>query len=330
MRVLSLVCFITCFSFAQNKQLLYGFSEIPQALMLNPGTQVKNRGFFGIPMLSHIHFNAGTSGFSAYDIFADNGVDFNEKLENTIYNAKARNFVTITEQIEMLYGGFAFGNTFEKNEYLSFGLYQEFDFINYFPKDYTLLALEGNQNNINRVFNAGHLKASAEVISVLHVGYNKKVNNQLTYGIRGKIYSSILNASSVNNKGGFVTQLGENNIYKHTFNLDLELRTSGIESIAEGESEDVAKQLLKRTLMGGDKGLGFDVGFTYQINDQLHVDASLLDIGFIRHTSDNKNYSIKGSYVFEGLDPFFLELENGQTVDEYWTEIGEDFDEFVR
>ena len=169
--------FITCFSFGQNKQLLYGFSEVPQSLLLNPGVKIKNSGFVGVPFLSHIHASAGTSGITVYDVFADNGVDFNTKLQNAVYKSKARNFVSINQQLELLSGGFAFGSSFEKNEYLSFGIYQELDVIGYVPKDYAILGLEGNQNNINRVFDAGHLNASGEVISVFHLGYNKKVNN---------------------------------------------------------------------------------------------------------------------------------------------------------
>lgn len=330
MRILSIVFLISWFSFAQNKQILYGFSEIPQALMLNPGGQIKNSGYFGIPLLSHIHANAGTSGITIYDLFADNGIDFNIKLRNAIYKSKPRHFSSINEQIEILSGGFAFGNMFEKNEYISFGLYQELDAIGYFPKDYAVLGLEGNQNNINKVFDASHLKLSAEVLSVFHVGYNKKVNDQLTYGVRGKIYSNILTMNSVNNKGSFVTVIGDNNVYNHIFNLDLEFRSSGLASIRHGESEAVFTEIQKRTLMGGDKGLGFDVGFTYQIDKQWYVDGSLLDIGFINHSKDVENYSVKGVYEFEGIDPFFSELETGQTADEYWSKIEDEFsDVFV-
>lgn len=327
MRCLSIVFLITWFSFAQNKQILYGFSEIPQALLLNPGVQIKNSGFFGVPLLSHIHANAGTSGVTLYDLFADNGVDFNIKLRNAVYNSKPGNFATINEQVEILSGGFAFGNLFGKNEYLSFGLYQELDAIGYFPKDYAVLGLEGNQNNINRVFDASHLKASAEVISVFHVGYNKKVSDQLTYGIRGKVYSSILNVNTVNNKGSFVTVPGSNNIYNHIFNLDLELRSSGLSSIRNSNSDAAYAEIKKRILMGGDLGLGFDVGFTYQINKQWYFDASLLDVGFINHTNDVENYSVKGTYEFEGIDPFFTEFETGQTADEYWSKIEDEFND---
>ena len=326
MKVLCTVFLVTWVSFAQNKQLLYGYSEIPQSLILNPGGQIKNSGYFGIPLLSHIHVNAGTSGPTLFSVFADNGIDFNIKLRNAINNSKATDFITFNQQVEILSGGFAFGSLFEKNQYLSFGLYQEFDVIGYLPKDYAILALEGNQNNINRVFNAGHLSLSAEVLSVFHVGYNKKVNNHLTYGVRGKVYSNIMNINSINNQGSFVTVQGDNNIYNHLFNLDLEVRTSGFSGIRNGNSKEVFTEIRKRALLGGDLGLGLDLGFTYQINKQWHIDGSLLDIGFISHSKDVENYSVRGAFEFEGIDPFFSEIETGQTADDYWSDIESEFD----
>lgn len=83
------------------------------------------------------------------------------------------------------------------------------------------------------------------MLSVLHLGFNKKVNEKITYGIRGKIYSNIMNVNSTQNKGGFVTELGENNIYNHIFNLDLEARTSGWVSFEDSDAGNVQKELLK-------------------------------------------------------------------------------------
>lgn len=324
-----LLILLSCLSFGQNKQILYGFSEIPQSLMQNPGGKVANDWYFGIPLLSHIHANAGSSGISVYDLFAEDGVDFNSKLEKTIYSLKDNDFVTVNQQIELFSGGFAFGPSFDKNEYISFGLYQEFDFISYFPKDLAVLAYEGNQNNINRLFDASHVNLSAELLSVWHVGYNKKVNDNFTFGIRGKIYSSIINANSTKNEGSFITRRGQNNFYNHIFNLDLELRTSGYTTTGV-EDRFTPKDYKKRLLLGGNLGLGFDIGFTKNITDQWSIDASLLDIGFIKHSKDVENYKIEGSYEFEGAEPIFYESDQGQTADDYWSNIEEDFEDLFK
>jgi hypothetical protein len=41
----------------------------------------------------------------------------------------------------------------ENKGYVSFGLYQEFDFISYVPKDIAILALDGNQDYLGRPIN---------------------------------------------------------------------------------------------------------------------------------------------------------------------------------
>lgn len=318
------------FSYAQNKQLLYGFSEIPQALLQNPGGKVTNDWYVGVPLLSHIHFNAGTSGSTLYDVFSDDAIDFNDKLRTAVNSMKPTDFYTINQQFDIFSGGFAVGNRFKKNEYLSFGMYQELDFILYFPKDAATLALDGNKNSVNKVFNASDLNGTAEAVSVFHIGYNKKVNNTFTYGIRGKIYSSIANINSTKNRGGFVTTRGDDNYYNHNFNLDLELQTSGVSSLIQDENTENSEKidvLKKRLFFGGDLGLGVDLGFTYQLNDQWSLDASLLDIGFISHTKDVENYVVNGDFTYAGVNPLFPEAENGQTANDYWSTIEDEFED---
>jgi hypothetical protein len=52
--------------------------------------------------------------------------------------------LAINEQVELFNGGFKLGDWFENKGYVSFGMYQEFDFLMYMPKDIAILALDGN------------------------------------------------------------------------------------------------------------------------------------------------------------------------------------------
>lgn len=314
---------------AQNKQVLYGFNEIPQNLLINPGAEVDNDWYVGIPLLSHIHANVGFSGVSPYDLFVKDGRDFNSKLKDIVYSMDNKDVFAINQQLEILSGGFAFGNGYEKNKYLSFGLYEELDVFVYFPKDYAVLAYEGNYNNINRKFNLGDLNASGELISVFHVGYNKKINKKFTIGARGKIYSSIININSTRNTGTFVTVPGTENFYRHIFSLGLEARTSGLSSLINDNNSEVNNDIStikKRILFGGNLGLGLDIGFTYKFKNNLTLDASIQDIGFIRHKKDVENYSLRGRYEFEGINPLFSGSNGEQTAQEYWDEIANQYD----
>lgn len=325
-----LFALMTCYAFSQNKQVLFGFNEIPQSMLLNPGAKIENDWFVGVPLLSQIHTNVGMSGISVYDVFADDGRDFNTKLRNAIYNMDSNDHFAFNQQLEIFSGGFAFGKSSETNQYLSFGLYQETDVFVYFPSDYAILAYEGNQNNINRNFDLSHLNVSGEILSVFHIGYNKKLNKKITVGARGKIYSSIINFNSVKNSGTFVTVPGNENFYRHIFNLDLELQTSGAASLLNDENADFSddiNELKSRVLFGGNMGLGFDIGFTYQPKDQWKMEASLQDIGFISHSKDIENYKLDGTYELEGINPVFSETEDGETVEEYWDKIADEFND---
>ena len=54
---------------------MYNFTSVPQSMLSNPGSDVNYNWFVGFPLLSGISANVNSSGFSVYDLFADNGVD---------------------------------------------------------------------------------------------------------------------------------------------------------------------------------------------------------------------------------------------------------------
>jgi hypothetical protein len=309
---------ILLFSFAavgQNKQLLYNFTAIPQSLMLNPGADVKYKYYFGVPLLSGVSFQVGSSGFSPYDLFANNGVDFNTKLRDVVYNASRNDKITVNEQIELFSGGFKLGNWMENKGYISFGMYQEFDFISYMPKDIAILALDGNRDYIGRSFNLGDLSLKAEMVSVLHLGYHKDVSDKLILGARAKIYSSPFNATSTKNSGYIQTLPGTTTFYDQVIYADMQLNTSGISKYLDEDYEgDIAGDIRKKALFGGDLGLGFDVGFTYYPQKNKQLTASLVDVGFISHSKDVESYTYKGVYQYEGINPNFTDFNVPKNV----------------
>ncbi|MFV8340326.1 DUF5723 family protein [Flavobacterium sp. LB3P21] len=308
------VLFLTIGSFSQNKQILYNFTSVPQSLLTNPGSDVKYNWYFGIPLLSGISANVGSSGFSAYDLFADNGVDFNVKLRNVVFSTTRKDRMALNEQIELFNGGFKIAGE-QGDSNISFGMYQEFDFMSYVPKDIAILALDGNRDYLGKVFNLGDLNIKAEMLSVFHLGFHKKVNEKLILGARGKIYSSIYNVSSTNNSGYIYTIPSTQGVYEQMIYSDLQFNTSGI---AKYDDEDydpnVVKDIAKRALLGGNLGLGFDAGLTYYPKKNIQLTASVIDFGFIKHTKEVESLTFKGSYKYEGVIPKFSSgnsAENG-------------------
>lgn len=300
--MLSLIFMTTTFTcFSQNKQILYNLNSVPQSMMLNPGSDVNYNWFIGIPVLSGISANIGTSGFSAHDLLANNGVDFNTKMRNVFFSASKKDVVSLNQQLEIFSGGFKVGD-WQSNEYVSFGMYQESNFLSYIPKDFVILVIDGNKDYLGKVFKMDDLNFKGELISVYHLGYHKKFNEKLILGARAKIYSSIFNVSSIKNSGYFYTNEGASSIYDQVIALDIMLNTSGLLDNADNSR----KGITKKALMGGNLGLGLDLGVTYYPQDNLQFTASLIDIGFINHTKEIESYRAKGYYKYVGLAPDFV------------------------
>jgi hypothetical protein len=308
-----------CLGYSQNKETLYDFTDLPQSLMLNPGANINFDYHAGVPFLSQFHINAGLKGASVYDVFADDGRDINDKIENTLNTLTSNDYLTLTQQLELI----SFGWKSKKNEkiYFSGGIYQELDVIGYFPKDFAVLAYQGNQDFLNQPFRFSTINGSAELLTTYHFGYTKKINKKLTFGARVKLYSSMFHIRSAKNKGTFTTvETPEgNNVYQHVIsNVDVTVRTSGYASMEDAEGKEITNKLIRRAFLGGNLGLGVDIGFTHKINEQLVITGSANDLGVILYAKDVATYRAQGNYVFEGFEmPVqFSEQDSQNFIDE--------------
>ncbi len=337
MRIASKLILITLFcgttTLAQNKELLYDFYEIPQSLMLNPGVKTSQKWHAGIPVLSGLSFQGATSGVTVNDLFANDGIDFTTKVQERLLDVMGdKDDFSTTSQIEGITVGFRGKN--RPDDYYSFGIYGETDIISYWPKDLAILAFEGNGgNNIGRSFDLGDLNFRGEMINVFHFGVNRKVSAPLTLGARAKVYSSIFQFQSINNSGSFTTRQGQNNIYESTINANMQLQTAGVKEFYDiidedtGTTEkDLTSLFTERVFLGGNLGLGFDFGFSYELNTQTTVTGSVLDLGFINNSKDVWNYTLNGSTTTEGISVFLPE-DIDDVNNDLWQELLDEIDE---
>ncbi len=300
-------------AFAQHKQLLYNFSEIPQSQLLNPATELPYRLHVGIPALSGIYASYGANNFALEDLFIADNIPFETKMNSLLARTANTDYISVNQQIELLNIGFAK----DDETYFSMGWYEEFDYISYMPKDLLDLIYYGNHPDANRVFKASDLNFKMELLGVLHFGITKHLSDRFTIGGRFKIYSSVLNVNSTHNEGEFTTVVGNNNIYQHILsNADINIKTAGFGD----EAPNVGSFLL-----GGSKGLGVDFGFTWHPEEQWTVTGSMQDLGMIFNKKDSKQFYLKGSYTFEGFDLLYP----GTSANDYWQEVNDEIDERI-
>ncbi|AZQ59000.1 hypothetical protein EJ994_09325 [Maribacter sp. MJ134] len=322
-----LILFGCHFLLAQNKQLLYDFSEIPQSLMVNPGVETDFRWYGGVPLLSGVFGYGGSNAAAVNDIFAVDGLDINDKVRNRLVNRLGpSDELSGNVQLEFLNVGF---RSSDPDIFYSFGAYLEFDNISYWPQDYAILLFEGNANQLNRRFNLGDLSMRGSIVNVFHFGINKNIDKDLTIGVRGKIYSGILDYNSTGNKGYLVNTEGQNNILNTTLSADLKLRSSGFGDLDNAADDDnVASALVKRALFGGDLGLGVDLGFSYHLSERTVITGSVLDLGFMYHSGDTQSYSLEGNASVEGIEINILE-EFGNLNRDFWQDLVDEVEELV-
>ncbi|WP_034889266.1 DUF5723 family protein [Gillisia sp. Hel_I_29] len=318
--VISIILFL-CFSVltAQNKQLLYNVSALPQTLMSNPGANINFDGHIGIPFLSQISFAVGSSGVDMHDIFKTSSNGINSRITNTIQRLTNQDYFMVNEQIEIL----SLGWRINKDNYLSAGVYQETDLFAYFPKDPMVLINEGNNDYLNVPFKFEDVSFTGEVLTVYHLGWNKRMDNKLTLGARLKLYSGIFNVESTDNSGTFTTRETPEglNYYRHfASGIDIRVNTSGYASLKDDSKtvQEASKELLKRSFFGGNVGAGIDLGATYKIDQNFVVTGAIQDFGLMYQREDVENYLYYGTYETSGIEPLFPEVAPGGKAIPYW------------
>ena len=316
-KLLLLIALIVTGSLKSQQKLAFSFGESPQTLLLNPGAETNFRSHYGIPLLSNFSFDLGMTGFTLNDLFSNDSRAFKTRFEAVLNKINSTDYVSFNTQVEVLNVGFRL----DKKTYLSFGFYEELDFISYMPKDFIELFYYGNEPFLNRSFSLSQVSMKGDFLGVLHAGISKKINEKLNVGARVKIYSSSINIESLNNSGTFSSSTSNENIIRQSLNnLNGQIRTSGIVD-SDDEFIDSPGEYFSKTFLGSNMGLGLDFGLTYHFTSQLEFTASLLDIGFIRHSKNTKNFNIDGNYVLDGLNFEY----DASSLSNYWQQVEQDF-----
>ena len=139
-KIVLLVFLISAISLKSQQKLAFSFAESPQTLLLNPGAETNFRSHYGIPMLSDVSFDIGITGLKLNDLFSNDSRTFRTRFEAVLNKINATDYLSFNTKIDVLNIGFRL----DKKTYLSFGFYEEIDFISYLPKDFIELFKPGS------------------------------------------------------------------------------------------------------------------------------------------------------------------------------------------
>ena len=311
----SLLFFIVSFSFGQNHITTFDFGQTPQALMLNPSYDMNAQYHITIPILGSHKISAESSGMTAYDLFSKNNIPFIDKIKNTAYQLKSKDYLLVNQKMEI----FNIGQRIKRDYYLSYGMYQETDLYSTLPTEMLKLFFEGTSIS-GKAYAINDFSIQANVLTVYHIGLQTKYSKKTNIGGRLKLYNSPIEVYSSSNKGSIQTNFTDGISHTHHLSdIDIKFKTGGI-PIKFTEDDNVAtdgdyyllnvggkevnlerKFFVNNLLFGGSKGLGIDLGITHNIKRNLTTAVSINNLGFIFHNKLAQTYGYKGDYTTDAL-----------------------------
>lgn len=294
---------LTTFTFvgvAQQDLTLMNLDNVQQIQYVNPAFRPQARINIGLPGASSIYFNHFNHVFTPKDVFDIDGSSTTLRVDHLKNMWKDKNYISMSAKYDILHFGFAV-----KKNYFSFNITENtFSRLN-LPGDMLRFPLTGNASS---ELEDGTLDFSGFGVDLNHyreysLGFQREWNDKLSVG--GKL-KYLYGMENIQTKQSDITWQTDTETYDWTINGQFAVNTSGIYSLIDSvennsdiENEDFMAYATKRK----NRGLGIDLGATYELSDKLTVAASVVDLGFIRWKNDNKNIvSNDGSFVFTGID----------------------------
>lgn len=288
--------------------------RVPQSDQLNPAFQPKCDFYFQLPSLQYNLRNS----FSVNDILTLSG----DSLLTPIYSVgnadqllqklKSKNSLINSFQVDGLSLGFRV-----KDMYFTLGLSVKMDVNMFYPKDLVRLLSKGLFDESSS-YDLKNFGVDATAYSELALGVSKNYNDEITFGIKAKLLSGILNVTTQNNQFTIYNTIGADSLPRVNIHSDMNIRSSAdyfnieIDSSGQFKNASFVKDGYKQYKPFRSMGAGFDFGVSYTGLDKFIFSASLLDVGFIKWRDNENNLKLKGDTSFAGLSKidFFNNILN--------------------
>jgi len=272
--------------------------SLPQSNFVNPAVQIKCRTYVGIPLLSSIHLNANSTGFS-YNSFSPGAgsVDVGKLTSGLFW----WDYVTL----EFHYNWLAFGYRPNERDYFNFYVTEKIDLKLFFPKKLVLLATGGNTPFVGDEFTVRNPGVNASYYREFSFGYSRIMDKQLTLGAHAKLLFGMAGVFTRRRPiqatiDGTTYNLNASWNLRADASLPLNVGTDAdgyVNSLSLGSISPLSFLLNFKNV-----GLATDLGFIYK-GDVLTWSGSVLDLGLIYWRDQTHRFKQNGEFNFSGATP---------------------------
>jgi hypothetical protein len=297
---------------AQESNLLKEL-RIPQILQENPGALLPYNGHVSFPALGRIQVGVNLP-FNYGDLY-----DISDK---TLKRLHRNNVINTTVQMDLLHFGFRVN----KKNYISIFSSIKTDVHFAFRKDLARFVIEGNvpyEGETMSFLSNDFLSVNA--YAEIGVGYNRELNDKLSFGVNAKYLMGLANAYS---KKADLSLYTGSNFDELILNYALEGKYAGVIDIEGLTDSDKKVDYSEIPQNLKNHGFALDLGARYRINKWFEVNASVLDLGFIKWKANTKQYNVEeGTFSITGYGYDDVFGESGSIKDfepnDYLTAIGD-------
>lgn len=167
-----------------------------------------------------------------------------------------------------------------------------------FPKEMLQFAWGGNAQFVGETINIAP-KLNFMAYQEFGLGLGIKVSKQLTLGAKLKYLVGAATYSTSNAKANIYT---DPEYFQLTADTDYLIQTGGLPESDVNDGEFFNFDDFEPTIFGNNKGVAIDFGASFDVNEKLNIQTSVLNIGKINWEDDVYNYHSQGEFTFEGLD----------------------------
>ncbi len=289
------------FTFGQSDLMLYNFRGVAQSSMLNPAIRTDQR--FSLALFSN-ETSFHNTGFTLYDLMR-RGTELDNNIQGILNQIDDRDFIRANNETHLLFGSFHLGSRAS----LSFGT--KLSTLNSMTLPVNILWLtRGNDQERFRNQNVqlGGWTMDISMLMTWHVGFQFSVNEKLSLGTRFNRHYGLANLYFGGDANDIQVYFGDD---EWRLNSNAFLRTSTILGAIDDpilEGADVG-QLLSDLDLSNNRGVSFDLGAEYKINDKFVVSAAANGLGSILYNSGVRNIRVSGIVEFDGAE---VDVRNNQ------------------
>ena len=290
------------FSYAQEAHVLYGFSGVAQSSLLNPAHRGHSNVTIGIPVVNSINVKF-TSQLASWGDLTPDTTGGGDDIIGRITNMEGTNYLYQYNRIGLFFVGFKVG----ESGYLSFGSDLRTETGLSLPSDLLKLPVLGNKHFLNRTADFSSLGVNTYETISFNVGYSQGLlDDRLRVGARFRYINGITAVQTDIRKLEYSLSEGDSVPFEQSLEGNGAIYTAGIsgENAILEQFSDANLSVDYSNLYGSQNvGIGFDIGVSFDLTDQITLMASAIDMGSINWTTGLESYSFNIDRIeFNGVD----------------------------